>query len=59
MAVKIPAAQARLLKNIWICKNCNSKIRAKSRQIIEGKVKCRKCKSRNFRPMRKRGTTAK
>lgn len=59
MAIKIPAAQARLLRNVWVCKNCNSKIRAEARQIIEGKVKCRKCKSRKFRPIRKRGTASK
>lgn len=59
MAVKIPAAQARLLRNVWVCRNCNSKIRAEARKIIEGKVKCRKCKSRAFRPLRKRGITGK
>jgi formylmethanofuran dehydrogenase subunit E len=52
--VKIPAAQARLFKNLFICKNCSSKIRVESRKILEGKVKCRKCKGRAFRPMRKK-----
>lgn len=47
---KIEAIQARLFKRIFICKNCNAKIRADSKKIAEGKIKCRKCKSSVFRP---------
>jgi len=54
MATKIPTAQTRLFKNIFICKNCRSRIRADPRKIIEGKVKCRKCKRRAFRTIRKK-----
>jgi len=54
MAQKIPAAQSRLFKNVFVCKNCGSKIRADPRKIIEGKVKCRKCKKRSFRSLRKK-----
>lgn len=54
MATKIPAAQMRLFKNVFICKNCKSKIRADPRKIIEGKVKCRKCKKRAFRAIKKK-----
>lgn len=54
MAVKIPVAQARLFKNVFVCRVCNSKVRADSRKIIEGKVKCRKCKKRAFRAIRKK-----
>lgn len=54
MATKIPAAQARLFKNVFVCKDCNSKIRADPRKIIEKKVKCRKCKGRAFRPIKKK-----
>ena len=54
MATKIPAAQKRLFKNRFICKNCSSKIRADPRKIIEGKVKCRKCKKRAFRAVKKK-----
>jgi len=43
--VKIPAAQARLFKNIFVCKNCKSKIRTQPIRVINGKVRCRKCKS--------------
>lgn len=54
MATKIPAAQARLFKNVFVCKNCGSKMRTDPRKIIEGKVKCRKCKKRAFRTIRKK-----
>jgi len=54
MAVKIPTAQIRLFRNVFFCKNCGSKIRADARKIIEGKVKCRKCKKRAFRTIRKK-----
>ncbi|MEK6820712.1 MAG: hypothetical protein AABX71_03305 [Nanoarchaeota archaeon] len=54
MAIKIPAAQARMFKNVFVCKNCGSRIRADPRKIILGKVKCRKCKKRAFRAVRKK-----
>jgi len=54
MATKIPAAQTRLFRNIFVCKDCGSKMRADPRKIIEGKVKCRKCKKRAFRTIRKK-----
>ena len=54
MATKLPAAQGRLFKNIFVCKECKSKMRAEARKIIEGKVRCRKCLSKAFRPIRKK-----
>ena len=51
---KIPAAQTRLFKGIFICKVCSTKKRADARKILEGKVKCRKCGAKAFRPLRKR-----
>lgn len=51
---KIAAAQARLFKNIFVCKECKSKIRAEPIRVINGKVKCRKCKSSRLRPIRKK-----
>jgi len=54
MATKLPAAQARLFKNVFVCKNCKSKIRADPRKITEGKVRCRKCKKNAFRPIRRK-----
>jgi hypothetical protein len=54
MATKIPAAQNRLFKNVFVCKNCGSKIRSEARKIIEGTVRCRKCAKRAFKPVRKK-----
>jgi len=54
MAAKVHAAQVRMFGNVFICKECNAKMRTDSRKITEGKVKCRKCKSRAFRPVSKK-----
>ena len=51
---KIPEAQNRMFKNVFVCKNCHSKIKASSIKILEGKVRCRKCKKNAFRPLKKR-----
>lgn len=51
---KLPAAQARLFKNIFICKNCKAKIRAEPLKILQGKIRCRKCERKDFRPIRKK-----
>jgi len=51
---KIPEAQNRLFKNIFVCKKCQSKIRAEPQKILKGKVKCRKCKKNAFRPLKKK-----
>ncbi len=52
--VKIPVAQQRLFKNIFICKRCKLKRRATPKQILEKRVKCRKCGKREFRLPRKK-----
>jgi len=54
MATKLPAAQARLFKNMFVCKKCKAKIRADPRKILEKKIRCRKCLKREFRPIRKK-----
>ncbi len=51
---KLPAAQARIFKNIFICKNCKSRIRAEPLKILNQKVRCRKCSQKDFRPIRKK-----
>jgi len=51
---RIAAAQTRLFKNIFVCKNCKSKIRSEPKKIISGKIRCRKCGSKDFRPKRKK-----
>ena len=54
MATKIPAAMNRLYKNVFVCKNCKQRMRMDPLKILTGKVKCRKCGRRDFRPVRKK-----
>jgi predicted Zn finger-like uncharacterized protein len=51
---KIPEAQNRLFKNVFVCKNCKTKIKSDSLKILAGKVKCRKCKKKSFRPLKRK-----
>lgn len=51
---KVAAAQARLFKNVFVCKNCGTKIKAESRKILLKKIKCRKCNRKEFRTKRKK-----
>lgn len=51
---KIPEAQKRMFLNVFVCKNCHTKVRSDPRKIIEGKVKCRKCQKRAFRTVKKK-----
>ena len=50
MAKKIPdAAAERLFKNMYICMKCNARIRAQPSKVKLGKIKCRKCNSKQLR----------
>jgi hypothetical protein len=51
---KILEAQNRLFKNVFVCKSCHTKVRADPQKILKAKVKCRKCKRRAFRPLKKK-----
>ncbi|MEK6847680.1 MAG: hypothetical protein AABX50_00975 [Nanoarchaeota archaeon] len=51
---KILEATNRLFKNIFVCKNCQSKIRADPQKIMKGKVRCRKCGKKAFRPIKRK-----
>jgi len=52
--VKFAEAEARKIRNIFVCKKCSTKIRAQNIKIIQGKVKCRRCQSKKFRAVRKK-----
>ena len=51
---RIAEAQNRLFKNVFVCRKCKSKKRADPIKILEKKVKCRKCSSTAFRPIKKK-----
>ena len=52
--VKFPEAQARLYKNMFVCRKCKSRLRAQPQKILQKKVLCRKCGSKALRPVRKK-----
>ncbi|MHA1742631.1 MAG: 50S ribosomal protein L40e [Candidatus Heimdallarchaeota archaeon] len=48
-----PEAMGRIFHRVFVCKVCKSKIRADPAKVREGKVKCRKCGSRELRPKKR------
>jgi len=51
MAKKIPDEIAhRMFANVFVCMKCRTKIRASPFKVKAGKVKCRKCGSKQLRP---------
>ncbi len=54
MATKIQEAVNRLFKNLYICQKCGTKMRSDPQKILKGKIKCRKCKKRQFRGLKKK-----
>jgi ribosomal protein L40E len=54
MATKIPVAQKRLFGDVFICRECNRRVRTQAVRIISGKIKCVNCGGKVFRPVRKK-----
>src|SRR3989344_6029105 len=52
--MEIDEALNRLIKGVFVCKVCKSKIRASSLKVSRGKIKCRNCSSLKLRPKRKK-----
>jgi len=52
--VKFPEADARKFKNMFVCRNCKTKMRTPNAKIIAGKIKCRKCNGHSFKAVRKK-----
>lgn len=50
---KFPEAEARLFNRTFICMNCGARMKADLLKVKAGKVKCRKCKRKNLRPIKK------
>ena len=51
---KFPEAEARLFKNMFVCRKCKSKIRTTNLRVIAGKTSCRKCGGKALKPVRKK-----
>ena len=52
--VKFPEANARLFKDIFVCRKCKSKMRTNNMKVLAGIVRCRKCKYGSLRPKKKK-----
>ncbi len=51
---KFEEADARLFKNIFVCKKCKSKMRAPSLKVAAGRINCRSCGAKILRPVKKK-----
>lgn len=51
---RIAEAMNREFKNVFVCKRCQTKMKADPQKILKGKIKCRKCKGKAFRPLKKK-----
>lgn len=51
---KFEEAANRIMKDVFVCKVCKSKVRAPSLKVSQGKISCRKCKAKKLRPKRKK-----
>ncbi len=53
MATKIAEAEARLFHRKWICRKCKTVMKADISKIRSGKLICRKCQGKDFKPKKK------
>ncbi|MBT3416608.1 hypothetical protein HON86_02365 [Candidatus Woesearchaeota archaeon] len=53
MASKFEETQARLFKNVFVCKKCKSKQKSTTQKVLQGKILCRSCGAKAFRVLRK------
>ncbi|MBI4140472.1 50S ribosomal protein L40e [Candidatus Woesearchaeota archaeon] len=51
---KFPEAETRKFRNKFVCRRCKTVLRAPSRKVADGMVKCRKCSGKKFKPKRKK-----
>lgn len=51
---KFPEAEARMFKDVFVCRVCKSKRKAPVLKVLGGKVACRKCQSQKLRVKRKK-----
>ncbi len=49
---RFPEAIARLFKNVYVCKNCKTKMKANTAKVLNKELVCKKCGGRHFRPIK-------
>jgi formylmethanofuran dehydrogenase subunit E len=52
--VKFPEAEIRKFRNVFVCRKCKSKIKSPNIKITQGKISCRRCRSKQFKAVRKK-----
>jgi len=50
---KFPEAEERMFNRVFICMNCGGRMRADLLKVRAGKIKCRKCRKKQLRPIKK------
>lgn len=50
---KFPEAEHRLYERTFICMKCGARMRADLVKVRAGVIKCRKCKKKKLRPIKK------
>ena len=50
---RFPEAENRLFQGVFICMKCGAKLRSDLLKVRSKKVKCRKCKTKQLRPIHK------
>lgn len=53
MAQRFPEAEKRMFHRIFICMKCGARMKGDLIKVRAGKVKCRKCKAKQLRPIHK------
>ena len=51
---RFPEAEARLFKNMFVCRKCKTKTKTQNMRVMAGTVSCRKCGSKYLRPIKKK-----
>lgn len=51
---KFPEAETRMFKNKFACKSCKTVNKANNLKVIARKVSCKKCGSKDLRPLRRK-----
>ena len=54
---KFPEAEARLFHRVFICMHCGARMKADTAKVKAGKIKCRKCRRKELRQIKKERKT--
>jgi len=52
--VKFPEATNRILKNVFVCRRCKTKMKSTPLKVLQKEIICRNCGAKAFRPIRRK-----